>query len=504
MVRHLILLDDGTEIFSGVQGENAIAKVTLTQRVNDGQELKLGAVCADVLEAELLTPAGALHIPIGTDLYLFKVNDKGGRDQIGLFTVEKAVRPSPNRYIITAYDRLSRLDKDLTDWLENLDGWPYSLQEFAQMVCDACDLYLIPKYFTNGEWPVQKFSAAKVTGRQLMQWVGEASCRFCRATVDGEITLDWYEDSAIDISAGEENYTFLDSLSGADYLTEFIDKVLIRTDTKDLGTSYGSGDNAYVITGNPLLATWCQESLQDVARVLYEKLFQLQFNPCKVAVPVEAGVKCGDILRLWDRNARELRVYVMKKTRCGQRDMIECAGSPRRDSQSAKNSYGIEDLQGKVLELEMGIDGIRAENRDSDGRLAALQLSVEGLKTKVFGQEFSAVAAVDRLSAMEQTAEGLSLQVKSVYDDGVSKVSTTAGYTFDETGITIKKSGTQIETQITENGIAVYKNDKSVLTADSQGVDAVDLKASTYLSVAGRCRFEKYDSSRVGCFWIGG
>lgn len=504
MVKHVIALDDGTEISSGIQGENAIAKVTLTQRVNDGQELKLGSVCADVLEAEILTPAGGLHIPIGTDLTLYKVNEDGSYDQVGVFTVDKALRPSPNRYRITAYDRLCWLDRDLTEWLESLDGWPYSLQEFAQMVCHACDLYLIPGYFTNGEWPVQRFSAAKVTGRQLMQWVGEAACQFCRATPAGDITLDWYKDAATDISHGDENYAFWDSFSSADYMTDFIDKVLIRTDTKDLGTTYGTGSNAYVITGNPLLATWCQDSLHDVARVLYGKLNQLRYNPCKVTVPVEAGVKCGDILRLWDRNSREILMYVMKKTRRGQKDILECTGSPRRDSYDAKNSYGIADLQSKVLELELGIDGIRAENRDSSGRLAALQLSVDGLKTKVFGQEFGTTAAVDRLSAVEQTAEGLSLQVKSVYDDGVSKVSTTAGYTFNEEGITVEKSGAQMKTRITENGITVYKNGKNVLTADSQGVHAVDLNASTYLSVAGRCRFEKYKSSRVGCFWIGG
>lgn len=504
MTRHIIALADGTEIASGVQGENAIANVTVTQRVNDGQELRLGAVCAGVLEAELLTPNGGLHIPIGTDLTLYKVNGDGSYDQLGLFTVDKALRPSPNRYIITAYDRLRWLDKDLSAWLEALDGWPYSLQAFAGMVCDACDLSLKPGYFTNGEWPVQKFSAARVTGRQLMQWVGEAACRFCRADAYGEISLDWYKDAGISISPGDGKYFFLDSLSGADYLTACIDKVLIRADTQDLGTAYGSGSNAYVITGNPLLAAWYQESLQELARVLYEKLCQLQYNPCKVAVPVEAGVECGDILRLWDRNSRELCVYVMKKTRQGQKDILECTGSPSRDSIDAKNSVGIEALQGKVLELEVGLDGIRAENRDSDGKLAALELSVDGLKTKVFGQEFGATAAVDRLSAVEQTAEGLSVQVKSVYDDGVSKVSTTAGYTFNEEGITIEKSGAAMKTQITENGITVYKNGNAVLSADSKGVNAVDLHASTYLSVAGRCRFEKFGSGRVGCFWTGG
>lgn len=488
MRKHMILTGDDQEIHSGRIGENAIIRISLTQQVNVGQELKMGAVCPRVLEAELFTPGGGLHLAIDSDLTLLLENEDTSQDYLGMFTVKKVVRPSPNRYIITAYDRLCWLDRDLSEWLASLNGWPYSLQEFAQMVCNACDLNLRPGYFTNGEWPVQKFSAAKVTGRQLMQWVGEASCRFCRAAPDGEIFLDWYKEK--DISVGPENSVFLDSLSSADYLTERIDKVQIRTDAKDMGVTYGSGSNAYVITGNPLLACYYQESVQEVARVLYEKLFPIRYNPCKVTVSVDAGVDCGDILRIRDRNDREILVYVMRKTRCGQKDILECTGNPQRDSQSTQNSYIIEELQNKVLELKQGIDGIWAENRDDSGQSASLQLSVEGLKTKAVD--------TDAVSAVEQKADGISLQVKR--DD----IGTTAHYTIDEEGITVGRSGAQLKTLITEDGLAVYKNDNDVLTATSQGMYAKNLHADVYLSVADRCRFEKYNSSRVGCFWIGG
>ena len=498
MIKHTIMLADGVEISSGVPGENAIAKVTITQSVNDGQDLRPGSVCADVLEAEILTPGGNLHIPVGSDLTLYKEKEEGGAEQIGVFMVDKALRPSPNRYIITARDRLCWLDKDLSEWLESLDGWPYSLQNFAQMVCAACDLVLAGGYFTNGEWPVQKFSASKVTGRQLMQWVGEASCRFCRAKPDGEIYLDWYKES--DVSLGADKHIFMDSLSVADYLTEPIDKVQIRTDAKDVGVVYGGGSNAYVITGNPLLACYYQESIWEAARVLYEKLFPVRYNPCKVTVSVDAGVNCGDILRIRDRNYREVLMYVMKKTRCGQKDILECTGNPDRSSRSTQNNYTIEEMQSKVLELEKGIDGIWAENRDNSGLSASVQLSVEGLKTKAADTS----DLDEHYSATEQRADGISLQIKNVYDDGVNQVSTTADYRFNEEGFSVSKSSVRLETQITEDGITVYKNNNDVLKADSQGVYAVDLHATTHLSVADRCRFEKYNSSRIGCFWTGG
>ena len=504
MLKNLMVLPDGTEIFSGPGTVNAIHSVTLTQRVNTGTELTLGAVCATKLEAVLLTPAGGLHIPIGTELTLCKVDDGGNREQVGLFTVEKATRPSANRYEITAYDWVSQLERDLAGWLDSLTGWPYTLHSFARMVCNACDLALITESLPNGDWPVQCFSAQKVTGRQLMKWIGEAAGRFCRATADGQIALDWYTPKDISITPGGEYYSFLDSLQSEDYRIAPIDKVQIRRDTQDIGTAYGSGSNGYVITGNPLLVADSQQALQEAARVLYEILNQVRYTPCTVTVSADARIQAGDILQLTDRNGRTFPVYVMTKIQSGQRDTLECTGSPRRDSVTAANSYSITDLQGKFLELELGVDGLKAENRDATGKLTALQLTVDGLESKVSGQQSGIDSITSRVSTVEQTAEGLSVRVKSVFDDGVSKVSTSAGYTFDENGITVKKNGKEIKTQITEDGMKVYKNGNAVLTANSQGVDAVDLHASTYLIIAGKSRFEKYKGTRVGCFWIGG
>jgi hypothetical protein len=59
-------------------------------------------------------------------------------------------------------------------------------------------------------------------------------------------------------------------------------------------------------------------------------------------------------------------------------------------------------------------------------------------------------------------------------------------------------------TTITEDGMVVYRDETAVLTANNEGVDAVNLHASTYLIVGGKSRFETYGDNRTGCFWIGG
>lgn len=502
MLKNLIVLPDGRELFSGVSGENALQSVTLTQQVNTGTELTLGSACANMLEATLLTPAGGLNIAPGTELTLYKVAQDGARTKIGLFTAEKPTRPSANLYKLTAYDRISWLDRDLGQWLDSLNGWPYPLLDFARMVCAACNLTLVNAYIPNGDWQIQRFSAKGITGRQLMQWVGEACGRFCRATAEGEIQLAWYApkdlaltpDGALPVLTGQT----------ADYRTAPVDKVQIQLTEKDIGAVYGTGSNTYRITGNYLLATDTVAPLQAVAQTLYDILQTAVYAPCQVKIPANSEIYPGDILSVTDRNGVTVPVYVMKKVQTGPFETLECTGSAHRDSATVTNSAKLTALSGSVMELQMSMEGLRAENRRADGRTAALELTVDGLRTDVESQNAMSEDIAARMTTVEQTAEGLSVQVQRVMTDGVSKVNTATGYTFDETGMTVEKIGREIKTRISEDGMQVYKNGSAVLTANSEGVDAVDLHASTYLAVGGRSRFENYGGNRTGCFWIGG
>lgn len=502
MLKNLIILPDGTELFSGVGAVNAIQSVTITQRVNAGTELTLGSACANMLEATLITPNGELQIPAGTEVTLYKVDGSGTRTQVGLFTTETPTRPSANLCKLIAYDRVSWLDRDLTQWLTALNEWPYTLETFARMVCTACNLTLAEGTLPNGSWKIQKFSATGITGRQLMQWVGQACGRFCRASADGKIEFAWYTPKNAAITPIGEHP--IHSVQFADYSVAPIDKVQIRLTETDVGVAYGSGSNPYIITGNPLLASDTAQPLQAVAQVLYDGLQGISYTPCKVTIPATTQIQAGDILQLTDRNGRTFSMYVMTKVQSGQRDVLECTGSSRRDSADATNNAQLKALNGKVLEMQAGMEGFKLENRDTAGRIAALEVNVESVESRVSDQQAAIGGVADRVSQVEQTAAGLSVQVQSVQENGVSKVGTTTGYTFDENGITVEKSGREIKTQITEDGMTVYKNGNGVLTANSGGVEAVDLHASTYLIVGGRSRFENYGADRTGCFWIGG
>jgi hypothetical protein len=104
----------------------------------------------------------------------------------------------------------------------------------------------------------------------------------------------------------------------------------------------------------------------------------------------------------------------------------------------------------------------------------------------------------------KMTAEDLTIAIqKELSTNGAEKVITSTGFRFDEEGLTIDKSGSELHTQITEDGMTVYRNDVEMLVANNVGVNATNLHATTYLIIGGNSRFEDYGSGRTGCFWIG-
>lgn len=380
MLRNLVVLPDGTELFSGGNTENAILNSTITASVNDSQDLAPGSTCTSMLDMKVITPEGGLPISAGDELALYKVDDAGTRHKVGLFTTEKPTRASANTLRITAYDRITRLDKDLTAWMATLDQWPYSLYDFAKMVCEICQLPLANESIPNGDFPVRRFSASGITGRQLIQWVGQAAGMFCRATVDGEAEFAWYTSSGITVSPSGDRYYFQNSLSFEDYQVAPVKKVLIQKNDEDTGFVYPDIEgtvNTFVVSGNYLLTAEEEDDLLPVAQTLYKVLNGATYTPCRISVPAALDIQAGHTVQIVDANGKEFTTYVMTKTQSGQRDTLECTGNPSRDSTGAMNNQSFKALSGKLLEIQKSVDGltIKASEIEQTGKDQYVSLS---------------------------------------------------------------------------------------------------------------------------------
>lgn len=352
MPRNLILLPDGTEISSGPGTLNAIKSITLTDCVNDGDELSIGSCCANALEMTLFTPSGNLALTAGDEVTLYKVDDAGNRVKKGIYILEKPTRPTANTMKITGYDRVSKLDKDLTAWLKTLTAWPCTLRFLAGAVCKECGLTFAETDIPNAKFPVYQFSKSGVTGRQIMKWLGEICCRFCRANADGEIEFAWYEPSGITIAPTGERYFFQGALTYEAYTIAPIQAVAIRLADSDSGALWpevDEEDNPYIISGNAILMARMTEALLPHIRVIEKELSDVSYTPCKVSLPASLDIDAGSIVSVTDKNGAAITAYVMTKTTTGQKDTLECTGSPRRDSSTAANNKSASQ---KAAEME--------------------------------------------------------------------------------------------------------------------------------------------------------
>ena len=104
------------------------------------------------------------------------------------------------------------------------------------------------------------------------------------------------------------------------------------------------------------------------------------------------------------------------------------------------------------------------------------------------------------------TSDDVKIEIQKEISKGANRVSTSTGFTFDDNGLRVSKSDSEMSTQITEDGMKVYRNNDVVLTANNQGVDAKNLHATTYLIIGGNSRMEdvvENNVKRTAVFWIG-
>ena len=436
MFLHKITLPDGTALDSSV-----IRSVALTEQVNDNTDLCPGAACAACAEIELWAPRNGLTIAQDNEFTLVRIDaESGAQTPVGVFLAEKPVKTSANVIKVTAYDRMTLLDKNLSPWLREQQGmFPLTIAELVQAVCVQCGVQLVPGNLAaqvNTGYSVPAFYTDDLTGRQIIQWAAQAMCRFARMTPAGQLEFAWYTDharsgigpgsgsewTALDLSgqllatADGEIWTFAQpqagyysgTLSYEDYTTAPIDKVQIKQTDDDVGVLYPpdeAGTNALIIQGNLLLTTQTADALRPVAQAIYEQMQGVTYTPLQVSIPLTDDAPApGETLTVADAYGRRMQAYIMQRTISGQKVSLESTGNARRDGTAAVNSQKWQNLQGKMLEIEADVDGLEVTASDLQGNYTQLSQTVDGLTVKAGNLQ-------DDYTQLSQTVDGLDLTV---------------------------------------------------------------------------------------------
>lgn len=377
--------------------------------------------------------------------------------------------------------------------------------ELVNVEDDAFDLYFEDGANIEGTETIREIFNAIAEATQTIYYLNkDNNLVFKRLDKDGEAAAAL--DKARYITLDSKTNRRLATITSA---TELGDNVTVST--TELGTTQYVRDNPF----------W--ELREDIAELLDKAIAAvggLTINQFTCFWRGDYLVELGDKLALTTKDDGIVYSYLLN-------DKISYDGSYSQDSQwsfednegdtaANANTLGeaLKQTFAKVDKANKQIDLVVSEVQANKSDITALQLNTDSINATVQSMETVNKEAMDTINSdiatltekvnVAVTSEQLEITINSKLEDGVTKVETNTGFKFDDTGLTVSKKDSQMTTTITEDGMTVYKDNEEMLVANNQGVNAVNLHATTYLIIGTNSRFEDYAGNRTGCFWIGG
>jgi len=196
----------------------------------------------------------------------------------------------------------------------------------------------------------------------------------------------------------------------------------------------------------------------------------------------------------WDYTDQQPETYA-NPTNIGERISQTFAKVDKVNKQITLQASEIEETKESVGKLQVSTTEVSA--------------SVSSVEKKVAEVESAASATNSRIDTLSKDVslkldkQGVEITVAQKLEEGVDKVVTSSKkYTFDDEGLMISAPDSEFSTEVTDNGMRIYKSSSEVLTVNNDGVQAADLHARTFLIIGENSRLEDR-GSRTACFWIG-
>lgn len=414
-----------------------------------------------------------------------------------------------NTTIITGYDIIGKSNNILIKDVEV--NYPLTLNEYSALVVEKLDGVLS---FNGVNFTLD--SAPNFEGNEdlatVLAAIAEASGSIC------------YVQNRNNIKFRTLNNIVLDTLTPSNYFNFTTSNKITLTEiasATELGDNYTHGTEGYsqVLRENPFidLAGDVASRLSSIGSYvigLTGTAYELNWRGCP-------AYELGDLIEIVEKDGMAQRVYFLNETLTYNGGLSsssnwDVAETERVDASPTSISKIISKTYAKVDKLNREIILAVEETEALQSEISSIKVEAEGILAQA---EFVAekadgalTAANNNMSVLSQqvqaavTSEDVSIAIKQEISNGVTSVKTKTGFTFNEDGLTIDKSGSEMTTQITEDGMKVYRDNTEVLTANNKGVEAINLHATTFLTINNLTRFENYtnenDTRRTGCFWL--
>lgn len=504
-------LFEGSTRLATYSSQNRIKNFTIDRVGEDGKFFGFG-VCHR-LNIHLIDTNRELNITTANSLKVYF--SAPTTNWFPTFYVSEVHRDeNTNELSITAYDKIYKASRHTVEETE-IEA-PYTIEDFTRACLNVLSLgdlsiddAILPSFTDIAYAQGANFEGSENI-RDALNRVAEATQTiyyidrndtvvFKRLDIAGEPVLTISKEDYITLESGANR-----RLSTITHATELGDNISASLDA--------SGSTQYV-RNNPFwdlredTATLVENALAVVGGMTIN-----QFNCSWRGNP---ALEIGDKIALITKNNSTAISYVLndnitydgflKETTQWKYsdDTGETASNPSTLGEALNQTFARVDKANKEIEL------VASETSANSANISQISLdtnaigaSVQEVKDALSSTNESIGSLSSRVDAVI-TAEDVSIQIQNELANGVDSITTSTGFTFNEEGLTVSKSGSEMATTITEDGMTVYRDDTPLLVANNVGVEATNLQARNYLVIGSYSRFQDFDN-RTGCFWIGG
>jgi hypothetical protein len=304
----------GTEAFN--QSNIISGSLSITNKVSEGSEIKLGSVYTGELRATFTGLSIARGSWVGKKITLsegLQLADESFEDvPLGVFTIAEATHKADGVSVV-AYDAMTAFDKARNDLTET--GTAY---DFLSLMCQKCGVTLgmtsaDVAALTNGTETLSIYSENDIeTWRDLLSWVAQTLCSVATINRAGELELRQYSVSSA--ATIDETHRFT-GCSFSDFTTHYtgmsvVNIALRQTEyksvTPDDGLTYNLGSNPLVQGDYELVQNIIDDfsnvqlvpfSAQMLGGAIYDLCDCLTFSG-----GIAAGAVCGVMGYTWKHN----------------------------------------------------------------------------------------------------------------------------------------------------------------------------------------------------------
>lgn len=497
-------LYNGSTLLNTFNHNDALSSLTVS-RVGDSSKFFGFGVCQKI-EVKLIDKQRAFDINTSQNLKVSFITNRSTVSPTPRFYVSEVRRDeNTNELTVFAYDVIYKTQNHTVAEL-NLEA-PYTIGDVVSKIVGFLGVSFsydtITREAFNTEYPTGANFDGAETLREVLDAIAEATQTIYFMNNSNALTFKHLKKDADPVlTIGKDSYFTLESKTN-----RRLASIVSATELGDnVSASLAVNGTTQYVRDNPF---W--ELREDIPTLLENALAVIggitinQFN-CnwRGNYLVEPGDKIAFVTK--DNNT--VISYLLDETYTynGGVSADTAWNYEDSDNESADNPVTLGDALkqtfAKVDKANKQIEIVASDIQANSEEISSLELTTDTITASVSKID-SNVSALSREVNSKMTAEDVSISIQTALDEGIERVTTTTGFTFNEEGLHISKTNSEVTTSITEDGMTVYRNDDAVLTADNLGVRAEDLHATTFLIVGDNSRFEDFDGTRTGCFYIG-